>query len=125
MKTKQRGYFALTTPNGTQLLHFSANCWYNLLEDTGMQAGEFSAKLGEEFSKDKADELVTLNLLTDIAFAAAKAHDQENNIDIIYNRFNVRNWMSHLKAEEGKAFWEAMTHSSVAPSGEDDGEVKK
>ena len=102
----QRGYYTL--PNG-QKLHFSANCWYNLLEDTGMQADKFGNKLQAEFDKSNPDILKTLNLLTDLAFAAAKAYNQEEGIDINFTRFKIRDVMAQLKEEDSVAFVKAMT----------------
>ena len=110
---KQRGYYTL--PSG-QKLHFSANCWYNLLEDTGMQSDEFGDKLQAEFNKKKQDVLKTLNLLTDLAFAAAKAHNQEEGIDINFNRFQIRDQMAQLKESDSEAFVKAMTGASEVPS---------
>ena len=108
----QRGYYTLKSG---QKLHFSANCWYNLLEDTGMQADEFGKKLQAEFDKDVPDTLTTLNLLTDLAFAAAKAYDQEEGNAITYTRFKVRDWMAQLKKEDSAAFVRAMTGSTEVP----------
>ena len=106
-----RGYYELE--NG-QELHFSANCWYNLLEDTGMQADDFGKRLQEEFDKEEQDMLAVLNLVTDIAYAAAKAFDQEEGNEITYNRFNIRDWMTKTMKDEksGADFMRAMAGSS-------------
>ena len=116
MKAKQRGYYELKTEEGSQWLHFSANCWYNLLEDTGMEADVFGNKLQSEFDKKKPDTLKALNLLTDLAFAAAKAYDQEQDNEITYNRFKVRDWMAGLKETDSAAFIMAMTGASEIPN---------
>ena len=115
---KQRGYFELPTEKGVQLLHFSANAWYNLLEDTGKQVDQFGRELDKEYSKKKQDVLKILNLLTDLAYAAAKAHDQEAGNDIAYNRFNVRTWMANLTAEDSEAFVAAMLNANTPPKQE-------
>ena len=112
MKAKQNGYYKL--PSG-QYLHFSTNCWFNLLEDTGKQVDQFGLELQAEFDKDKVDVLKVVNLLTDLAFAAAKAHDQEEGIEISYNRFKVRDWVSQLKDTDSEEFMAAMTASIQVP----------
>ena len=111
----QRGKYDLRTDKGTQTLHFSANCWYNLLEDTGKQSDEFSVELGTAFSEEPIDTLKVLNLLTDLAFAAAKAYDQEEGNDITYTRFKVRDWMAGLKEADSEHFVKAMTGSNDIP----------
>ena len=113
---KQRGYYDLKTEDGVQTLHFSANCWYNVLEDTGMEADVFGKALQDEFDAKKQDTLKILNLLTDLAFAAAKAYDQEQGNEIEYNRFKVRDWMAGLKETDSEAFVHAMTGSSEIPA---------
>lgn len=115
MKLQQRGYFDLTTEDGTQVLHFSANCWYNLLEDTGKQADTFGKELQDEFAKDAPDTLTVLNLLTDLAFSAAKAYDQEEGNEITYTRYKVRDWMAKLKEGDSAAFVAAMTGAIQVP----------
>ena len=112
---KQRGYYDLKTDEGVQTLHFSANCWYNVLEDTGMQADVFGNKLQELFNAKVPDTLKILNHLTDLAYAAAKAYDQEQGNKIEYNRFKVRDWMASLKEEDSNAFALAMTGASEVP----------
>ena len=110
----QRGYYTL--PAG-QKLHFSANCWYNLLDDTGMEADEFGTKLQAEFDKKKQDTLKILNLLTDLAFAAAKAYDQEEGNEITYTRYKIRDLMAQLKEEDSADFVKAMTGATDVPGG--------
>ena len=111
---KQRGYYTLESG---QKLHFSANCWYNLLEDTGMQADEFGTKLQAEFDKEDPNTLDSLNLITDIAFAAAKAYDQEEGNEITYNRFKIRAWMTETMKDEasGAEFMQAMMGAQDIP----------
>ena len=117
METKQLGYFKLPTDNGTQMLHFSVNAWFNLKEDTGMEFVEVGTKilaLHEENVKD----LEVLNLLTDVAYAAAKAYDQEEGNEIKYNRYNVRAWMGALGVNDSLDFWNSMVGSTVVPEDE-------
>lgn len=109
----QRGYYTLKSG---QKLHFSANAWFNLLEDTGMQADEFGKKLQAEFDKDEPDTLITLNLLTDLVFAAAKAYDQEEGNEIKYTFFKVRDWVAQLTEEDSAGLLQAMTGSTELPA---------
>ena len=109
-----RGRFTLESG---QQLHFSANAWYNLLEDTGMQADEFGVKLEKALKKKKPDLLESLNLVTDIAWAAAKAYDQEEGNEITYNRFKIRHLMTETMKDEAKGaqFYQALIGAQETP----------
>ena len=115
MENTQRGYFTLPTPEGTKTLHFSTNCWYNLLEDTGMQLDAFGNNLDAQLKDPEANMLNIVNSITDLAYAAAKAYDQEESNEIEYNRFKVRTWISNLSAEQSEEFMRAMMSSIQAP----------
>ena len=110
---KHRGQYALP---GGQKVKFSANCWFNLLEETGLQFDEFAKKLEDEYKKDSPNEIEVAKLLTELGYAAAKAYDQENGIEISYNKFNVREWMLSMDAESASGFLSAMTDSVHVPS---------
>ena len=93
----QRGYFDLpTTGKEVQTLHFSSNCWYNLLEDTGKELDVFGKDLQDAFASENPNNLQLLDLLTDLAYAAAKAYDQEEGNEMAYNRFKIRHWVNNM-----------------------------
>lgn len=106
-KTKQRGYYKLKTAN--KWGHFSMNCWINLKQDSGRDIGTLAADY------DNQDETGQFLYLADIMYAALKAYDQEEDNEIDYNVFKVRNWMSTLKEEDSKEFMDAMMHSINTP----------
>ena len=112
---KQRGYFKLPTETGTIDLHFSANCWFNLQEYTGMTISEFGKALEAEYAKDSQNTLKILDMLTDLAYAAAKANSQERNEDVTYNRFNIRTWMANLDGNRAAEFIAAMQYANHIP----------
>ncbi len=108
-KTVQQGYYKLKGVN--KWLHFSMNCWVNLKQDSGKDIGTF----GKEY--DDADTIGKFMILTEVAYAAAKAYDQEEGNDIDYNIFKVRTWMEALKEDDAKDFMLAMSHSINLPVG--------
>ena len=124
----RRGYFNLTTEEGVQTLHFSANAWYNLLDETDLQLNEFGNKLADKYQElakwvDKGNikkqskvEREIADLLTELAYAAALAHDQEEGIEPTYNKFKVRSWITSLSDAEAAQFGMAMSDSVKALS---------
>ena len=107
--TKHRGYYDLKTVDGTKTLHFAANCWLNLLEDTKMEFDVFTKNFMK--AEEEKDILGVVNYMTDVIFAAAKAYDQEKGNEVDYNWFNVRNWVGALGEAEGAAITETITSS--------------
>ena len=108
-KTKQQGYYKLVPAN--KWLHFSMNCWVNLKKDSGKD-------IGTVFSEyDKGDMVDQFSTLCDIAYAALKSYDQEEDNEIDYNIYKVRTWMEELKEEDATDFIAAMTHSINLPGG--------
>ena len=118
MKNTQRGYFDLPIEEGTKTIHFSTNCWFNLLEDTGLELDVFGEKLQTLFNDPTKNMLGIINCITDLAWAAAKAYDQEEDNKIDYNRFKVRSWITNLSEEDTTAFMKAMMHSVSTPKTE-------
>ena len=109
-KTITNGYYQL--PN-EQWLHFSTNCWYNLQHNTGKSVTAWFEEY-EELTK-KNDILGRYNLLAELAFAAARAYDQEEDNEIDYNFFKVRNWMSEVKAEDALDLFKAVSWNANLP----------
>ena len=117
--TKHRGYYDLKTVDGTKTLHFAANCWLNLLEDTKMEFDVFTKNFMK--AEEEKDILGVVNYMTDVIFAAAKAYDQEKGNEVDYNWFNVRNWVGALGEAEGAAITETITSSVEIPKEEKKG----
>ena len=118
MENTQRCYFDLPIEEGTKTIHFSTNCWFNLLEDTGLELDEFGENLKTYFKDTKKNLPRIVNALTDLAFAAAKAYDQEEDNKIDYNRFKVRTWVSKMDEKTTTEFLKVMMSSVETPKTE-------
>ena len=118
-KTTQNGYMKL--PNG-QWLHFSMNAWANLQELTGSDLVQWN----KEFDKTSTD-IDKILAYADLAYAGAMAYNQENDIDIDFNIYNVRNWIEEQFTKEvALEFFKAVFKSNeVVKSGKKTGKSKK
>lgn len=110
-----RGYHTIKTDNINLPIHFSANSWFNLLQDTGMQFDEFGEKLDEVFSAEKVDELEAVEVFTALVYSAALAYHQEEGIDLPVNRFKLRDLMANISEEDVRGVLNAM-NESVKPA---------
>ena len=103
MKTTTNGYYTFKVDKKDRVLHFSMNTWYNLKEDTGRDLSEYGKLL------DSGSDIEKAFALSEIIFAAAKAYDQEEGIDIDYNIYKVRSWFgSEIGAKEIEGITEAL-----------------
>ena len=109
-QTLTNGYYQL--PN-KQWLHFSTNCWFNLQQNTGKDVLTWNKEYTEFNKKD--DILGQYNLLAELAFAAARAYDQEEGNEIKYNFFKVRSWMDTLNGQHAMDFFNAMSWNLGLP----------
>ena len=121
-KTITNGYYQL--PNG-QWMHFSTNCWKNLLNNTGRTAVSWELAYKEAYTKASQEkdpskrETYTLEqytLLSEVGFAAARAYNQEEDIEIDFNFFKFSSWMDELGADEALNFYKALTWNSSLPA---------
>lgn len=106
--TAQRGYFKLPTDDGDRWMHFSMNCYINLQELSDLDLTDWFKKL------DESNEFEKGLMIYDLALAAILAYDQEENNDIDYNIYTVRNWVgTAVKDNPGliEEMFEAMTKS--------------
>jgi hypothetical protein len=110
MKNTQQGYYTL--PNGQQL-HFSINAWYILEEDTGFTPEAFLNMLAEEAVAKEANDMLLLDLLTDLVYSAARAYDLEEGVESNYNRFKIRAILVELGIEGIAELNEALLSNST------------
>ena len=101
-KNKQRGYYELDTPIGKKTLHFSMNFLFLLEEVTGESFTVFA----EDIAKQKG--IGSLRDTSTIVFCAMVAYDQEEENEIDYNLFKVRNWVSDIIISDSKVTGEIM-----------------
>lgn len=118
IKTLENGYLNLPTDKGTKWLHFDINAAFILKEDTGKDLLTLFTDVANDETKTDND-ILTINLFTDVAFAAFKAYDLENSIDVDYNWYEVRNWIGRLGDTEGALFRKAMLHNNSLPEDKD------
>ena len=93
-KTKQRGYFKLPTEDGDRWMHFSMNFLLNLEDLTEQTAAEWGAEL------QKQEGLNQITTLCDAVFCAMIAYNQENDEDVNYNIYAVRNWVAEAATKD-------------------------
>jgi hypothetical protein len=110
MKNTQQGYYTL--PNGQQL-HFSINAWYILEEETGLTPQAFLTDLAKEASAEDTNEMLLLDLLTDLVYCAARAYDLEEGVESNYNRFKIRSIVVDLGSEGIAELNEALLSNST------------
>ena len=103
-KTKQQGYLKTQLGGSQRTLHFSMNFLFVLEEVTGKSFQEF----GDDLAKQQG--LGILRECAIIVFAAMVAFDQEEENEIDYNLFKVRNWVSD-KVQDDKDFVEKIVDS--------------
>jgi hypothetical protein len=84
---KRRGYCQLELGGKTRTLHFSMNFWAAFEEASGFKISEVDKVFGSGLSMGTMRALV---------YAGIIAYDQENNIEIDYNQFNVGAWMDEI-----------------------------
>lgn len=95
MKTKERGYFKIDTPEGVKYAHFSRTFLGQLKEVMDTDLGTLGKKLqSAESYEDQFD------VLTDMLHAGLNAYALEEGDDITWNTYKVGNWL-----------WEAMNES--------------
>ena len=119
-KTKQRGYFKLPTEDGDRWMHFSMNFILNLEDLTEQTASEWGAEL------QKQEGLKQITTLCDAVFCAMIAYSQENNEDVNYNIYAVRNWVAEAATKDPniiKDMAEVLT-TSFGVSGKQTGKSK-
>jgi len=75
----------------TRTLHFSMNFWAAFEEASGFKISEVDKVFGSGLSMGTMRALV---------YAGIIAYDQENNIEIDYNQFNVGAWMDEIDQEQ-------------------------
>jgi hypothetical protein len=88
---KRRGYCQLELGGKTRTLHFSMNFWAAFEEASGFKISEVDKVFGSGLSMGTMRALV---------YAGIIAYDQENNIEIDYNQFNVGSWMDEIDQED-------------------------
>jgi len=88
---KKRGYCQLNLGGKTRTLHFSMNFWAAFEEASGFKISEVDKVFGSGLSMGTMRALV---------YAGIIAYDQENNIEIDYNQFNVGAWMDEIDQED-------------------------
>lgn len=88
---KRRGYCQLELGGKTRTLHFSMNFWAAFEEASGFKISEVDKVFGSGLSMGTMRALV---------YAGIIAYDQENNIEIDYNQFNVGAWMDEIDQED-------------------------
>jgi hypothetical protein len=88
---KKRGYCQLELGGKTRTLHFSMNFWAAFEEASGFKISEVDKVFGSGLSMGTMRALV---------YAGIIAYDQENNIEIDYNQFNVGAWMDEIDQEQ-------------------------
>lgn len=109
----RRGYFDIKTDSGeTKTLHFSINAWFNLQEATGLDLVAFGAAMDKEYKKKKPDNVKILDMISELALAAAKAYCQEEDQPIDFNKFKMRAWLSTLNDDQMNDFMQAMLSST-------------
>jgi hypothetical protein len=88
---KRRGYCQLELGGKTRTLHFSMNFWAAFEEASGFKISEVDKVFGSGLSMGTMRALV---------YAGIIAYDQENNIEIDYNQFNVGAWMDEIDQDD-------------------------
>ena len=102
-KSIKNGYFTIKNGEGKgKILHFSMNCWAELKSDTGKSVVEWSKSF---YGGDTIDQALHLS---EVIFAAAKAHDLEEGNEIDYNVYKVRNWVQSFTEKDSSDFVDAM-----------------
>lgn len=95
MKTTERGYFKLDTPEGVKYAHFSRTFLSQLKVLFGTDIMEIGKKLVSPDSfEDKFDGMAAL------VHAGLNAYALEEDLEITWNEHKVGNWL-----------WEAMNES--------------
>ena len=121
-KTKQRGYFKLETADGDRWMHFSMNFVLNLEDLTEQTASEWGAKL------QKQTGLKQITTLCDAIFCAMIAYSQENDEEVNYNIYAVRDWVAEAATDNPKVIGEmakVLTDSFLGKKGKTNGLNKK
>ena len=95
-RTKQRGYFKLETADGDRWMHFSMNFILNLEDLTEQPLTEWGLELKE------LKGFKQVSALCDAVFCAMIAYSQENNEEVNYNIFAVRDWVGEAAQKDPK-----------------------
>ena len=97
----------------SQWLHFSANCWAIMEKESGLTVGQLLVEIGEELSsEDEISQLIILDLMTELVYAAAKAYDGEEGIISTYTKMKVRDWVAELSEEESMSMYSAIIRNT-------------
>lgn len=118
-KNKQRGYLTIETSEGKKTLHFSTNFLFVIEEITEKTFTEFAQQLKDNTNLDREDgskSMATIKDVCTLVFAAMVAYDQEEENEIDYNLFKVRNWLSEALIKDpslGEKIMEALKSSVI------------
>lgn len=96
MKTKERGYFKLETPEGVKWAHFSRTFITQLQKHTGKDLVTWGQELTEMES-----EVAQFDALTDVLYAGMISFCLEEDLEQDFNLYKVGNWL-----------WEAMNEGT-------------
>ena len=101
---KKRGYYTTKLGGKSRTLHFSFPFWANLTEELNIGLESVGEAFGTGFNMTAFRALI---------YAGCKAYDQENNIEIDYNIYNVGEWLSDLEAQEIEKIMTAMSETRI------------
>ena len=127
-KTKQRGYFKLSTEDGDRWMHFSMNFLLNLEDLTEQTTTEWGTEL------KKLEGIQQVSALCDAVFCAMIAYSQENDEEVNYNIYAVRDWVAEAAQKDPKIISEmaevltasfGVTKEDVEKAGKQVGKSKK
>ena len=88
MKTKERGYFKLDTPDGVKWAHFSRTFITQLQKHTGKDLVTW----GQEINKTD-DTLTQFDAITDVLYAGMISFCLEEDLEQDFNLYKVGNWL--------------------------------
>lgn len=95
MKTIERGYFKLDTPEGVKYAHFSRTFLKTFKDYSGKDIFEWGGSVTE--SDDVWDQF---DAMTDILIAGMMAYDLEEDLECKYNVHKVGNWLWDAMQED-------------------------
>ena len=96
MKTLDRGYLQLKTPEVTKWLHFSRTSITQLLKLSGDDFDAFQKRI----SKPNQTPEEEFDIMALLAHSALIAYDLEEGNEIDYNEHKVANWVYEAAQEE-------------------------
>ena len=88
MKTKERGYFKLDTPDGVKWAHFSRTFITQLQKHTGKDLITWGHEL-----KEMDSNVEQFDAITDVVYAGMIAYALEEDLEHDFNLYKVGNWL--------------------------------